>query len=249
MIQAVHLSKRYPNGTLALDALNLEVGPGETYCLLGAPGAGKTTVIDLFLGFTRPTAGRALIDDVEVARDPLRARSRVAYLAASAAFYGRLTALQNLEFFASLGGGRDRTRADCAMALREVGLPETVFEQRVASFTPGMVRKLGIAAALVKDAPVLLLDEPLLGIDPKSAVEVVELLEGLRDSGKALLITLQDLFWARQLGDRIGILQEGRQVLTRTRDELRYENLEKLYLDYMRGHPRPRASAVPPATV
>lgn len=240
MIEAIHLSKRYPNGTLALDALNLRVEPGEIYCLLGASGAGKSTAINLFLGFTQPTAGRALIDGVEVTRNPLRAKARTFYLADSTAFYGRLSALHNLEFFAGLAGRPDRTRGDCEMALREVGLPEASFGQRVASFTPGMVRKLGIAAALVKDAPALLLDEPLSAIDPKSAAEVVELLENLRDSGKALLITLQDLFWARQLADRVGILQEGRQVLTRTREELRYENLEKLYLDFLRGHPRPR---------
>lgn len=239
MIEALHLSMRYPNGALALDALNLRVEPGEIYCLLGARGAGKTTVIDLFLGFKKPTAGRAVIDGVDVAQDPLRARSRAAYLAADMAFYSRLTARQNLEIFARLGGRPDRTRPDCEMALREVGLPEAAFEQRVASFTPGMVRKLGIAAALVKDAPAFFLDEPLAGIDPKTTAEVVELLETLRDSGKALLITLEEPSWARRLADHVGILQEGRQVLTRTRDELQYDNFERLYLDYLRGHPLP----------
>jgi len=239
MIEAIHLSKRYPNGTLALDALNLRVEPGEIYCLLGARGAGKTTVIDLFLGFTLPTAGRALIDGIDVAREPLRVKASAAYLGANTAFYGRLTALQNLELLARLGGRPDRTRADCERALREVGLPEPAFEQRVAGFPPGMVRKLGIAAALVKDAPAILLDEPLSGIDPKTTAEVVELLEALRDDGKSLLITLEDPFWARQLADRVGILQEGRQALTRTRDELRYESLEKLYLEYLRGDSRP----------
>lgn len=238
MIEAVHLSKRYPDGTLALDALNLRVEPGEIYCLVGAPGAGKTTVIDLFLGFTQPTAGRALVAGLDVTRDPLAARSKLSYLAAGTAFYGRLTALQNLELLARLGGGPARTRDDCAMALRRVGLPEAAFEQRVASFSPGMARKLGIAAAVIKEAPVVLLDEPLSGIDPRSVAEVVELLEELRDAGKALLATLEEVFWARQLASRIGILQDGRQVLTRGRDELRHENLERLYLETIRSHPR-----------
>jgi len=240
MIEAIDLSKRYPSGKLSLDALNLKVEAGEIYCLLGAKGAGKTTAVDLFLGFTPPTAGQARIDGIDVAAEPLRASSRVAYLAATTSFYRRLTPLQNLDFFARLGGRRAPSRRDCEMALRQVGLPETVFDQRAPDLGPGGVRKLGLAAALMKGAPAMLLDEPLSGLDPKSASEVVDLLQELRDQGKALLITMQDLFWARQLADRVGILQEGRQALTRTREELRYENLERLYLDYMRGDLRAR---------
>ncbi|HEY4595164.1 MAG TPA: ABC transporter ATP-binding protein [Thermoanaerobaculia bacterium] len=245
MIEAVDLSKRYPNGHLALDALNLQVEAGEIYCLLGAQGSGKTTAVDLFLGFTEPTAGRAWIDGVDVAQEPLRAKARAAYLADTTAFYRRLTALENLEFFARLGGRRAPTRHDCEMALREVGLPEAAFTQRMGGFSLGLVRKVGIAAALMKEAPALLLDQPLQGLDPKSAAELVELLESVRDRGRALLITMQDLFWARQLADRVGILQEGRQVLTRTREELQYENLERLYLDYMRGDLRSRRKIQP----
>jgi ABC-2 type transport system ATP-binding protein len=245
MIEAVDLSKRYPNGHLALDALNLRVEAGEIYCLLGVKGSGKTTAINLFLGFTRPTAGTALIDGIAVAREPIRARRRVAYLADTTSFYRRLTALENVDFFARLGGGHAPTRHDCEMALREVGLPEAAFGQRLSELGPGMVRKIGIAAALLKRTPALLLDQPLAGLDPKSAAELVEILESVRDQGKAILITLQDLFWARQLADRIGILQEGRQALTRTREELRYENLEKLYLDYMQGGLRSHAKMIP----
>ncbi len=241
MIEAIDLSKRYSNGRLALDALNLRVAAGEIYCLLGAKGAGKTTAIDLFLGFAEPTAGKARIAGTDVAREPLKAKTQVAYLADTTTFYRRLTPLQNLDFFARLGGRRHPSRLECEMALREVGLPESAFGQRVSELGPGGTRKLGIAAALMKGAPALLLDEPLSGLDPKAAAELVELLEELRDQGKALLITMQDLFWARQLADRVGILQEGRQALTRSREELRYENLEKLYLDYMRGGLRERA--------
>lgn len=246
MIETHDLSKRYPNGHLALDALNLRVEAGEIYCLLGAKGAGKTTAINLLLSFTEPTSGKALIDGIDVAQEPLRARERASYLADTTAFYRRLTALENLDFFARLGGRRDFTRHDGEMALREVGLPEAAFHQRISEFSPGMVRKVGIAAALLKGAPALLLDQPLFGLDPKSAAELVELLEGVRDQGKALLVTMQDLFWARQLADQVGILQEGRQVLARTREELRYENLEKLYLDYMRGGLRGPSPTAPP---
>ena len=245
MIEAIDLSKRYPTGHLALDALNLRVEPGEIYCLLGAQGSGKTTALNLFLGFAEPTAGTARIDGIDVAREPLRAKQHVAYLADTTGFYHRLTALENLGFFASLSGRRAPSRHACEMALREVGIPESAFDQRLGELSAGMVRKVGIAAALMKEAPALLLDQPFLGLDPKAAAELVELLEAMRDRGRALLIALQDLFWARQLADQVGILQEGRQVLQRTRQELQYENLEKLYLDYMRGGLRSRPKSEP----
>jgi ABC-2 type transport system ATP-binding protein len=240
MIEAIDLTKRYPTGKLALDALNLRVETGEIYCLLGAKGAGKTTAVNLFLGFQAPTAGRARIAGIDVREEPLRAKARIAYLADTTAFYPRLTLLQNLRFFARLGGRSDLGLRDCEMALREVGIPELDFNRRVSELGPGDVRKLGLAAALLKRATALLLDEPLSGLDPQAAAEVVELLAEMREQGKAILITMQDLFWARQLGDRVGILQEGRQVLIRTREELRYENLERLYLDHMRGVRGPR---------
>jgi ABC-2 type transport system ATP-binding protein len=234
LIEAVDLSKRYPNGRLALDALNLRVERGEIYCLLGPKGAGKTTVVNLLLGLTPPTAGRARIAGVDVASDPQEARRRAALMADGTLFYGRLTLRQNLELFARLGQGR-ATRQDCEMILREVGLPEVSFDQKLAELGSGAVRKLGLAITVARDSPVILLDEPLTGVDPKAAAELVELIQGLRDQGKALLITLQELFWVRELADRASFLQEGRQVLARTRDELRYEDLERLYLDYTRG--------------
>ncbi|HEX2224269.1 MAG TPA: ATP-binding cassette domain-containing protein, partial [Thermoanaerobaculia bacterium] len=104
MIEAIDLTKRYSTGRLALDALNLRVRPGEIHCLLGASGAGKSTALHLLLGFLEPTAGRALIDGIDARREPLLARSHSAYLAGGTAFYERLTARQNLSFFAALGG-------------------------------------------------------------------------------------------------------------------------------------------------
>jgi len=235
MIEAIDLSKRYPNGKLALDALNLHVEPGEIYCLLGPKGAGKTTVVNLFLGLTDPTAGQALVQGLDASHDRQEARQLLSFLAEGTVFYDRLTARQNLEFFARLGGRSRMTRAEGEMILRDVGLPEASFDQKLTELGPGAIRKLGLAVAVAKDAPALLLDEPLSGVDPKAAAELVEILEGLRDQGKALLVTLQELFWVRQLADRAGFLQEGRQVLARTREELRYEDLERLYLDYTRG--------------
>ena len=116
-----------------------------------------------------------------------------------------------------------------------MSLPERWFGEPVKRFSAGMRQKLGLAAAILKDAPVLLLDEPMAGLDPQSADEILEILNNLGQQGKAILLATQDLFQARQLADTVGILKEGRQVLSFTREELRRQNLESLYLDYMRG--------------
>ncbi len=241
MIEAKNLSKRYEDGVLALDALNLQVNPGEIYCLLGANGAGKTTTINLFLNFIEPSAGEAYLNSINVVKDPLEAKKYVAYVSENVMLYGNFTARQNLDFFAKLAGKKNLKKDEYYRVMREVGLPEKAFEQRVKEFSKGMRQKLGIAIAMIKDAPALLLDEPTAGLDPKAGAEFLETLVDLRKRGKAILMSTHDIFRAKDVADRVGIMKEGRKVMERTREELQYENLERLYLDYMRGGIGPEA--------
>jgi ABC-2 type transport system ATP-binding protein len=235
MIQAINLTKRYEDGLLALDTLNFEIRPGEVYCLLGANGAGKTTTINLFLNFIEPTSGEALINSIDCADRPLDAKRYVSFVSENVMLYGNFTARQNLDFFARLAGRRNMSREDYYMVMRKVGLPEKAFEQRVKQFSKGMRQKLGIAIAVVKDAPAILLDEPTSGLDPKAAAEFMDLLKALKAQGKAVLMSTHDIFRTKEIADRVGILKEGRMVMQRTRDELLLEDLEKLYLNYMQG--------------
>jgi ABC-2 type transport system ATP-binding protein len=235
MIEASNLSKRYEDGVLALDALNLKVDPGEIYCLLGANGAGKTTTINLFLNFINPSGGKAFLNGIDVEKKPLEAKKYVAYVSENVMLYGNFSARQNLDFFARLGGRRNLAKVDYYRVLREVGLPERSFEQRLKEFSKGMRQKLGIAIAMIKDAPALLLDEPTAGLDPKAGAEFLETLIDLKRRGKAILMSTHDIFRAKEVADRVGIMKEGRKVMERTRAELEFENLDRLYLDYMRG--------------
>lgn len=233
MLEAVALSKRYEDGVLALDSLNLAIKEGEIYCLLGANGAGKTTTINLFLNFIEPTGGTAKINGIDVTRDPLEAKKYVSYVSENVMLYGNFNARQNLDFFAKLGGKKNLKKEDYYQALRKVGLEEKAFEQKVKEFSKGMRQKLGIAIAMVKDAPALLLDEPTSGLDPKAGAEFLELLNGLRQQGKAILMSTHDIFRAKEIADRVGIMKEGRLVMERNKEALVNENLEKLYLEYM----------------
>jgi len=235
ILKAEDLSKRYEDGLLALDHLHLAVGAGEVYCLLGANGAGKTTTINLFLNFIPPTTGTCFINGIDVTRDPLEAKKHVAFVSENVMLYGNFTARQNLEFFAKLGGRTGLTKEDYYQVMRRVSLQEKAFEQRVKSYSKGMRQKLGISIAIIKNAPAILLDEPTSGLDPKAAEEFLEILTELKAEGKAILMSTHDIFRAKEIGDRVGIMKEGRLVMERSREELQVEDLVKIYIDYMKS--------------
>jgi len=233
MLQAIDLTKRYEDGLLALDHVNFEVKEGEIFCLLGANGAGKTTAINLFLNFIDPTDGQTLINGIDSAKDPLEAKKHVSYVSENVMLYGNFTARQNLDFFAKLGGKTALTKEDYYTVMRKVGLQEKAFEAKLKTFSKGMRQKLGICIAIIKDAPNILLDEPTSGLDPKAASEFLKILAGLKEEGKAIFMSTHDIFRAKAIADRVGIMKEGRLVMLRTREEFLEENLETLYLDYM----------------
>jgi ABC-2 type transport system ATP-binding protein len=237
ILKADDLSKRYEDGVLALDHLNLEVRPGEVYCLLGANGAGKTTTINLFLNFIPPTTGTCYINGIDVTKDPLEAKKSIAFVSENVMLYGNFTARQNLDFFAKLGGRTDLAKSDYYQVMRRVSLQEKAFDQRVKNFSKGMRQKLGISIAIIKNAPAILLDEPTSGLDPKAATEFLEIMAELKNEGKAILMSTHDIFRAKEIGDRVGIMKEGRLVMERSRQELEYEDLVKIYIDYMKSEP------------
>ena len=235
MLQAMDLTKRYEDGVLALDHLNVEVHPGEIFCLLGANGAGKTTTINLMLNFIDPTDGAATINEVDVMKDPLEAKKYVSYLSENVMLYGNFTARQNLDFFTKLGGKKHVEKEDYHMVMRRVGLPERAFEMRLKHFSKGMRQRLGIAIVIMKDAPVVIMDEPTSGLDPRGAADFVGTLRELRDEGKAVFMSTHDIFRAKEIADRVGIMKEGHLVMVKTREELEEGDLEHIYLEYMRA--------------
>ncbi len=236
MIEADGLTKRYEDGVLALDEVSFRVPAGEIYAMLGANGAGKSTTINLFLDFIAPTAGEARLGGVSCHRRPLEAKRQVAYVAENVALYPNFTALQNLDFFSRLAGRRDLGRDDYRAALERVGLGSEAHDKRLAGFSKGMRQKTALAIAILKDAPAILLDEPTSGLDPKAGREVTRLLGALRDEGKAILMSTHDIFRAKQIADRVGIMNRGRLVLEKRREELAGVDLEDLYVRYLSGN-------------
>ena len=233
MLQAIDLTKRYEDGQLALETLSLEIKPGEIFFLLGANGAGKTTTINLFLNFIDPTSGKAVINGIDVMEQPLETKKHVAFVSENVMLYGNFTARQNLDFFARLGGKTTLTKKDYYDTMRKIGLQEEAFEKKLKTFSKGMRQKVGLAIAIIKDADNILMDEPTSGLDPKSASELMQILIHLRDAGKSILMCTHDLFRAKAVADRVGIMKEGRLVMLRSREEFLQDDLERIYLDYM----------------
>jgi ABC-2 type transport system ATP-binding protein len=245
MLEVRDLTKVYDNTIRAVNNLNLTVNPGEIFVMLGANGAGKTTTIDLVLGFIEPTEGTALINGIDVVKDPLEAKKYVAYVSENVMLYGNFTARQNLDFFTKLGGNKKATREDYDNAMRRVGLPEEAFKRRVKSFSKGMRQRLGIAIAIMKDAKLVLLDEPTSGLDPRGGAEFLELLRGLKAEQKAIFMSTHDIFRAKQIADRLGIMTMGNLATVLDREEIETADLEQLYFRYVGAYEGEDAEEVP----
>jgi ABC-2 type transport system ATP-binding protein len=231
MLEAVDLVKHYGKHE-ALKGLNLQVQPGEIYCLLGANGAGKTTTINLFLDFIHPTSGKATVNGINVADDPVGSKRYLAYIPEQVMLYGTLTGLENLRYFSRLGS-HDHSDDEYRRLLVEAGLDVGAADKPVSAYSKGMRQKVGVAIALAKEAKALLLDEPTSGLDPKASNEFSTLLLKLRDAGSAILMTSHDLFRAKDTGTRIGIMREGVLLDELDGKQVSHGELENIYLDHM----------------
>jgi ABC-2 type transport system ATP-binding protein len=203
----------------ALDGLTLEVPPGGVFGLLGPNGAGKSTTLKLLLNLLRPTSGRASLFGL----DPgdIRAHARAGFLPENPTFYGYLTAEELLTYFAGLFGF---PAADCRSRsvdiLNRVGLGEADRRRPLRQYSKGMIQRVGLAQALVNDPELVILDEPMSGLDPVGRREVREIILALRDEGRTVLFSSHILSDAELLCSRVGILAKGRLVASGTLGEL-----------------------------
>ena len=146
MLEADNLTKRYEDDTLALDHVSFNIYPGQVYAMLGGNGAGKTTAINLFLNFIEPTEGEARVDGIVTHKEPLKAKKKLAYVSENVMLYPNFTALQNLDFFAKLGGQTTYTKDDYREVLLRVGLEKEAHDRRLKGYSKGMRQKCATRA-------------------------------------------------------------------------------------------------------
>lgn len=219
------LCKRF--GTLmAVDGLDLEVRQGELFGFLGPNGAGKTTTIRMLTGLLRPTAGRVLIGGYDVQREPVRAKALLGYVPDEPVLYEKLTGREFLTFMADLyrvDGSRRRERIPELLEL--FGLSERG-DDLIQSYSRGMRQKLAVAGALVHEPRVLILDEPTVGLDPRSARVLKDVLRALVARGVTVFMSTHVLEIAERMCTRVGIVDRGHLVASGTMQELRAQARE-----------------------
>jgi len=210
MINVQNLRKQF-NGLVAVDDVSFEVKAGEVFGLLGPNGAGKTTTINMIVGVLKPDAGRVMVAGSD---DPTRSdvRMKIGNAPQSLALYERLTARENLNFFGKiygLSGRKLKERVDWAL---EFGRLTDRAGDQVKTFSGGMKRRLNMAGAVVHDPPVILFDEPTVGVDPQSRNMIFDSIEKLKSEGRTIIYTTHYMEEAQRLCERVAIIDRG-QIL------------------------------------
>jgi ABC-2 type transport system ATP-binding protein len=219
VLRADGLRKRFGQ-RVAVDGVSFQIAAGETYGLLGPNGAGKTTTVSMICGLIERDAGEVVVADREVTPNATKAKAAIGYVPQELALYPDLSGAENLRFFGQLYGLAGKRLADrVAHTLDVVGLTERASD-RVDKYSGGMKRRLNIAAGLLHEPKLLILDEPTVGVDPQSRNAILENVEQLAGQGLAVLYTTHYMEEAERLCDRVGIIDEGRIIAEGTRREL-----------------------------
>lgn len=227
-------------GRPAVDGLDLTVRRGELYALLGPNGAGKTTTLRMVTGLLAPDAGHVEVLGIDLARDPAGAKRGMAYLPDDPLLYGKLKPTEYLEFVAGLWGIRAQDAEPRARRLLDwLDLTKHAHEL-TEGFSRGMKQKLALAGALIHEPQLLILDEPLTGLDAAAARQVKDLLVSHVEGGGTVILTTHILEVAERLAQRIGIIRQGRLIAEGTLAELRERtqagSLEDVFLHLTEGH-------------
>jgi sodium transport system ATP-binding protein len=242
MISAHALCKQFQSDgrrIQAVDRVSFTVNPGEVYGLLGPNGAGKTTTMRMILGLIKPDSGYAEIDGFRSDRDPDEIKRRVGFVSSSAGVYQWLTAREILNFFADVYGlttAQTETRITELAQLLDVS---QLLDQRCATLSTGQRQRINLARALVHDPPLMIMDEPTLGLDVVGSQIVFDYIELLKRQGKAVILCTHQLEQAQRVCDRFGLLFRSRLILEGTLDQLRSEtgkaDLVEMFIELIRA--------------
>lgn len=237
MLQLKNISKTYSKGNIkAVDNINLEVKSGEIFGFLGPNGAGKSTTIKMIVGLLKPDEGSIALDGVSVWEEPLKAKSMISYVPDNPEIYDRLDGIDYLNFIADMYGISKEVRKERIEYFSDLFNIKDSLGDIINSYSHGMKQKLVLTSALLNDPKLFILDEPMVGLDPKSSFNIKEIMRKMCDEGKTVFFSTHVMEVAEKICDRIAIINKGKIVALGTMEELRAhakerESLENIFLE------------------
>jgi sodium transport system ATP-binding protein len=249
MIEVRNLSKYFRDkkrGEIrAVDGVSFRCRPGQIYGLLGANGAGKTTTLRMLATILEPTEGTAEICGYDIINDPEKVRAKVGFLSTATALYPRLTARELVRYFGQLNGLKNSVLDKRVDAIFDRLQMNGFRDRRCDKLSTGMKQKTSIARTLVHDPPVMIFDEPTLGLDIMTARTITEFIRGCRDLGKTVIFSTHIMSEVDKLCDVIGIIQDGKLLaegtLAQLRETYHEQDLEEIFVKVVSPHYRPQA--------
>ena len=237
MLSIKNVTKSYGKGTVkAVDNIDLYVKSGEIFGLLGPNGAGKTTTIKMIVGLLKPDEGNITLDGVDVWQEPLVAKSMISFVPDNPEVYDKLKGIEYLNFIADMYGISKEERLSKIEYYTKLFNIENDLGDTIGSYSHGMKQKLVLTSALINNPQLFILDEPMVGLDPKSSFNLKEIMRKMCDEGKTVFFSTHVMEVAEKLCDRIAIINKGEIVTVGTMDELRShakekESLENIFLE------------------
>lgn len=235
MIQFENVTKTYNKTVRAVDDISFEVRGGEIVGFIGPNGSGKTTTMKLLTGIIRPDSGKITVNGYNIRKDPIKAKESIGYIADSPDMFLRLRGTEFLELIADIYHVPDDARRERVEKLAATfGLTDALSSPMI-SYSHGMRQKMMVIAALMHEPPVWILDEPMVGLDPKSAFELKQLMRDHAKAGNAVFFSTHVLEVAEKLCDRVIIIKKGKMLYNGTLEELEKQNknssLENIFLE------------------
>ncbi|MGF0040416.1 ABC transporter ATP-binding protein [Peptoniphilaceae bacterium SGI.131] len=235
MIKVEGVTKKFAN-KLAVDKVSFEVRDGEIFGFLGPNGAGKTTTIKMIVGLLLPDQGEISLSGIDVLRDNYESKKRLAYVPDNPDLYDNMTAEQFISFIANIFNVSKEDRIERTQKYARLFEIENSLQDYLSGFSHGMKQKIALISALVHDPDVLILDEPMVGLDPKSSYNLKEIMRQRCNEGKSVFFSTHVMEVAEKLCDRLAIIKDGKIVAMGTIDDIRKQandsgSLEKIFLE------------------
>lgn len=236
MLEVKNFTKKYKNGKLAVDNISFDVNNGEIFGFLGPNGAGKSTTIKAIVGLIKKSRGEIKIDGIKLEDDPLLYKNKFSYLADNPDLFDKFTGVEYINFVADIYGIDEKTRNERLNTYLDYFDIREAMADLISSFSHGMKQKLAIISSLIHDPDLLILDEPMVGLDTKSSFNLKKIMRERKDAGKMVFFSTHIMEVAENICDRIAIISNGKIVAQGSLDQIREsldedKSLEELFLE------------------